>query len=132
MFWVQEGSKIDAVWTLIVPWNSRMVSGEMVIRYKDQRIPVSITGPKVEVKWADIVGRDTWRQDDDVPAQATATIRFKGKETEEFVDLLGIAFPVVLQRGYAPLPFGSGNESWETECRVQYSSAGRSAVKCSK
>lgn len=131
---VVAGSRISQKWVLVVPNSKEVVAGELRIRYRDSVLTYNLA-PKqhtIEIPWRDIVGRDTWRLEDEAPAQVTGAVRFKTKTGEGWTDVLGIAFPIVLKEGYTPMPIDSGNAAWMTTCRVQYSTAGRSAIECKR
>jgi hypothetical protein len=127
---VTEGAEVVETWAFTFPWAPGFVDGDLNVEYLGQTHVFKITGPTLEVPWKLLTGGATWKQEDRAPAQARAAIKFKAPDGDHWVDLLGYAFPIVLKQGYAPLPLDSGRNFTELVCRLQYTSAGRSAVQC--
>lgn len=131
MLRVVEGSLIQEIITLPVPLGGPLLAVELRIRYKGEIIPWTVDKLPVEIPWKELIKHDTWQLDDESPVQISGTVRYQGGTNEEFFRVLGFVFPVVLKKGYSPMPIDSGNHTWETECKIQYSTAGRSAIQCS-
>lgn len=129
---VKEGAKIDSVWRLIVPVGSNsFLKGELTVFYRDISKTYPLTQPLVEIPWKDFFAADTWSKDFDGEALALAQIHWKTPEgIEEVWTARGIAKLVVTAQGYDPLPMDSNLGTWGTNCKFQFSTAGRSAVEC--
>ncbi len=127
---VTEGADVSETWTFAFPWAPGFVDGDLNIEYLGQTHMFKITGPSMDIQWRVLTGGDKWTVEHAKPAQARAALRFDAADGAHWVDLLGFAFPVVLKKGYAPLPFGSGIKISDLACTVQYSSAGRSVIRC--
>lgn len=127
---VKEGATISEKIVFIVPWTKDSDWGQISLRYKDRVITYPVEGVKIEIPWSDVVEAEKWSLEVEAPVQARAAIRYKTDTGAVFVDLLGYVFPVVLRQGYDPLPMDSGVEAFQNTCRVQYTSAGRSAIEC--
>lgn len=130
---VVDGSVITEEWQLILPHDPKAgTEGTIRIRYRDNLMSIPITGPVVKIPWKEIVRSERWNPSLEGPAQAVATIKVETPHGPQWVDMLGIAIPIVLSRGYEPLPMDSGAEKFATDCKVQYTTAGRSAITCGK
>lgn len=128
----KKGDKIDEVWRLFFPVHSAVKGGEVVIYFKNQTAkPYPIKGSVVEIPWKEVVGNDTWMPEHDGLASALAVIEYTNAEgIEETIKMRGDARLIMLEPGYDPMPFGSPSAMTETVCKIQYSTAGRTAVKC--
>jgi hypothetical protein len=115
-----------------MPKDKKVISGEITVRYKGTKKSYAVTENTVVIPWKEITGHDVWLAADDGIAQATGAVKFKGPTGEEWADVLGIAFVIVLQPGYTPLPIDSGDAQWSATCAVRYTTKGRSAIECSK
>lgn len=130
---VKEGSPISSVWRLVVPVeNNVFLGGELTVYFKDQSRSYPINQPVIEIPWTNFFAPNTnWSRDMDGEALALAQIRWKNPQgIEETWRARGIAKIVVTKVGYDPLPIDSGFIAWKTACRIQYSTAGRSALEC--
>lgn len=127
---VTEGAEVVETWSLVFPWAGSFVDGDVSVSYLGTEHRFKVTGPQLDIPWKLLTGKATWSKGDDSPAQARAALKFHQDDGDHWVDLLGFAFPIVLKQGYAPLPLDSGRSFTEAVCRLQYSSAGRSAVEC--
>lgn len=129
---VVEGAPIEQKWVMVVPHAPKFIAGEIRVRYKDVVKTYPVTSDVVIVPWKDFIGHETWQLDDEAPAQALGVFRYEGETGEVFVDVLGMAYLIVLQKGYSPMPIDSGLSAWKTKCEIAYSTAGRSAIRCSE
>jgi hypothetical protein len=129
---VKEGQAVDSVWRLFFPVPSGNVTGgEVQVNFKDVVKSYAITGPLLEIPWADFFEDKVWRLSYNGIALALAVVRYKDKEgIEETVRARGEARVLVLKEGYDPMPIGSPFGTFKTKCVIEYSTAGRSAVKC--
>lgn len=128
---VVEGAPISEVWQFVIP-KDRLKAGEIKIRYK-QRVfvkAVSADSNIVSIPWRDVIGADTWTLDMDAPVQAVGTIKYDSGTGDRMVDVLGLTYLIVLKKGYSPMPIDSGFEGWKTDCKIAYSTSGRSSLEC--
>jgi hypothetical protein len=131
---VREGEPIESSWKLVIPEDRKAVQGwEVDVYFRDGNRPAHFQGqgPLVELPWKEFLGQSTWTKDLDGEAMALLLVRYKLENgIEEIVKFRGLAKLVVTAAGYDRLPIDSGFAAWKTSCKVQYSTAGRSAVKC--
>lgn len=129
---VKEGQPIASSWNLVLPLDKNIfISGELTVYFKDISRTYPIKQSVVEIPWKDILGDTTWKPEHDGEAMALAQIRWKTPEgVEEIWRARGLAKIIVTKPGYDPLPMDSGFVTWGTKCEIQYSTAGRSAIKC--
>lgn len=130
---VKEGSPIASVWRLVVPIeNNVFLGGELTVYFKDLSKTYALKEPVIEIPWADFFApSSTWSRDMDGEALALALIRWKTPAgIEEIWNARGIAKVVVTNQGYDPLALDSGFNAWSRTCKIQYSTAGRSALEC--
>lgn len=128
---VKEGQAIDSTWRLFFPDGVGVLSGEVMVMFKDVTRQYAVNSNVVEIPWADFFDDDVWRLDYDGYARALGVVRFKDKEgIERTAKFRGEARVLVLKEGYDPMPIDSGFAGWKTRCRIQWSTAGRSAVEC--
>lgn len=131
---VVQGAAITQSWIMILPVKRGLRSGEIRVRYKDslRTFPINPDTAVFILPWREIIGHDEWALEDEAPAQALAKLEFEDFPGLTYVDIMGVAFVVVLKRGYSPMPIDSGAEYFTTDCKIEYSTAGRSAILCSK
>lgn len=128
---VREGRLIREKWVLIVPYDSRVEYGGIRIRWKDTIKTYPVKSPLVIIPFKDIIGETRWKKEHEAPLQAQVGLKVRDSNGETvWVDLLGYAFLIVLTESYHPLFIDSGNQFFETTCKIQYSTAGRSAITC--
>lgn len=128
---VKENAKIQSSWRLVLPVGGNFIGGELVVYYKDQSFTTAINEKVVEIPWSQLVKRDVWHLDDDGEALALATIRYKDDQgIEKIWKARGIAKLIVTKESYDPMPIDSEFYTWGTTCKIQYSTAGRSAIEC--
>lgn len=128
----KRGSEIASSWQVVLPEGDRILGGEVEVTFRDVTRTYPVLGSLVSIPFKDILGTTHWEASHDGFALALATIRYQGRETEEVVRARGIAFIVVTDPGYDPLPIDSDTGVFKTKCEIQMSTAGRSALKCSK
>lgn len=128
---VVEGAKVAEHLRIVVPVD-KVLSCEIRVRYKGvaKSFSCAANGNVALIPWRELVGGEFYERGDEGPAQLIGSARVKGPDGDRFVDVLGYAFLVVLGKGYSPMPIDSGNQAWGTNCKVQYSTAGRSALVC--
>jgi hypothetical protein len=110
---------------------SGSVTGEVDVYYRDLHKTYAIGRSILEIPWRDFFGQDKWTSDLDGEALALDIVRWVDsagivRETK----YRGIAKIVVTKPGYERMPMDSGQHQWQTTCRIQYSTSGRSALKC--
>lgn len=128
---VKEGQPIEASWILIIPEGRRILGGEIKVFWKDIVKSYAVAGSVVTIPWKDIIGQEVWDMEHRSQALALGEIRYKTNEgLEETVAVRGQAVILVLKDGYSPLPIDSGLAAFSTTCKVEYSTSGRSAIKC--
>lgn len=128
---VVEGQPVTQEWLLILPVDKNSIGGEVVVFYRGIERSFPVTNRVISVPWRELIGSDTWKTQHDGEALALASIRYKnGTGLEEQLLLRGIAKLVVVKPSYTRLPIDSNLQAWGSECKIQYSSAGRSAVSC--
>lgn len=129
-----EGSSVSAVWRIVVPSGKRVKGGQLIVSYKDIRKSYAPVDSVVTVPFADLVG-NTWDKAAEGEAEALAILQWQDdRGLIQETRALGIARILVLSKDYAVLPLDSGVQSFEAEvkCRLQYTSAGRSAYRCER
>lgn len=130
---VKEGTPVSSGWRIIIPVHENLLGGELTVYYKDFSRSYAIGGPIIEVPWIDLVRDPLWKASHDDVALALAQVRYKDEQgIEKIVRARGIAILSVLAQGYDPMPIDSGFAAFGTTCKIQYSTAGRSALKCSE
>lgn len=131
---VREGDAIESSWKLFIPTSGRNILGwEIDVYYRDAAHTVHQTGSDgiIDIPWKSFFGQSTWSRDMDGEALALVSVRYKNAQgLEELVKFRGIAKIVVTRQGYDRLPIDSGYAAWGETCKIQYSTAGRSAVQC--
>jgi hypothetical protein len=128
---VKEGTTVSSGWRLIVPTGDKILGGEVTIYYKDFSKSYGVTDKVIEVPWRDLVTDHTWKESHDGIAVAIAQIRYVDPGgIEKIMRARGMAIINVLKPGYDPMPIDSGFAAWKTECKVEYSTAGRGALGC--
>ena len=128
----KEGQSISSSWNLVVPAGEReLLGGEVVIYGLDQPKTFPVKDKVVVIPWRDIFGDESWKTSHAGVLTALAQIRWKTPEgIEEIWNAKGVAIVLVLKQGYDEIPIDSGFSAWGTKCKVQYSTAGRSALEC--
>jgi hypothetical protein len=129
---VSEGMPIQSVWRVYFPDIKRpILGGELNVYFNDVQRSYKISGPMLEIPWADFFEDKVWRREYDGSARALGIIRYVDAEgVEQTIKVRGEARVLVLKEGYAPMPIGSGFAGMKTHCVIEYSSAGRVAVGC--
>lgn len=126
---VVEKGEAAEVMRIVMPKDKR-VTGEIRVRYKGVVKSYPVTGSVVQIPLRDVIGKERYEREDQGIIQMTGSLRAELPDGVRFTDVLGYAFLVVLGEGYTPMPIDSGNAAWGSTCRVQYSTAGRSALEC--
>lgn len=130
---VKEGSEIDRSWQLIIPSGHRYVlGGEVDVYYKGihKQYPIKKDSEILEIKWDEFFGKKKWSKDLDGEVLALVLLKYDKKGIIEIAKFRGIAKIIVIKQGYSRMPIGSGFSGWETDCKIQYSTAGRGALEC--
>lgn len=128
---VTEGTKIESSWNLIVPSGRPIQSVELDVYYRDIHKTYSPTGKVVTIPWKEFFGAERWDSSHDGEALALLLVTFLDeREQPVLVKFRGIAKIVVTKKTYSRLPIDSSTAAWKYNCKVQMTSAGRSAVSC--
>lgn len=127
-----EGTKISSAWNMVLPKKSGTVLGtDIDVYYRDIHKAYSASGMVLTIPWADFFGTDTWGPQHDGVAMALAKVRWQDENGLEKVLLFrGYAKLIITKPGYARMPIDSGFAAFGATCKIQYSTAGRSAVSC--
>lgn len=130
---VKEGTAIESVWRVFLPVGKEILGGEVAVFFKDIQKTYSVQPDQilVEVPWSDLVAGGIWKTSDEGTALIVAKLRFKDAQgIERLIRAKGLAILQINPKDYDLMPIDSGFQAWEGTCRVQYSTAGRSAVEC--
>lgn len=128
---VKIGSSIDTTWQLVVPASKRVKRGQVTVYWKDASKSYALTGNVTNVPLRDLIGHSTWARADRGIMTALAELEYEDSEgVMRVVRAEAMAVLMPLAASYDPLPFGSGLGAWGAKCEVEYSTAGRSALKC--
>lgn len=127
----------SATWTLVVPPPStaqQVTALEIdvyVPKYSLHKTYSAANDWALEIPFSDLFGT-TWTADqDEAVVEALATITYVDNEKVNHVlKTRAIAFMVITAAGYDRMQVDSGNQAWGVTCKVQISTAGRSAVEC--
>lgn len=122
-----DGDPVNSQWTIYTPWNGDAVSGEVRVKFGDKVLTLPIDDFIVNLDWKQLMG-DSWAPNKAGLVQALATVKFKDK----VVQALGYAFIVILKPGFDPIPMSSYGAVTTSTCTIEYTTAGRSRVLCSK
>lgn len=129
---VHEGDAIDTVVSIVLP--KKHIGGEITVNYRSITKTYGVKEGDLlfEIPLKEFFETDHWvRADHNGIALVLAALRFKDAQNIEYVGKArGMAIFVVMVPDYNPMPIDSGFHASETEvtCKVQYSTAGRSAV----
>lgn len=130
---VKENAPIDSSLRLIVPAGGKAIKGgEITLYYRDisKSYPI-LNNPLIEIPWSEFFGQEKWSRALDGEVLALAQIRYETPEgIEEIWRARGVAKIIVTREGYDPIPLDSGFAAWGVNCKITYSTAGRSDVKC--
>lgn len=128
---VVEGTRIESSWKIFVPRGTNIKGGEVQVFYRDIKKTYAVTSGIVEIPWMDFFERTLWRSDMDGEVMALVQIRWMSPlGIEEITQYRGMAKIVVTKTGYSRIPIDSNQAAWGTNCKIQYSTAGRSVVEC--
>lgn len=131
---VAEGTKVSGDWLLVIPQGATTLGGELHAIFKDTDKTYAIApGSKTfSLPWRDFFSESaTWTQGMNGSVMALLTLQWKdGQGVVQTSGFRGLAYVNVLKAGYSRLPIGSSLSAWKTNCQIEYTTAGRSAVKC--
>lgn len=129
---VKENQPIESVWRLFFPAPHGDISGgELTVNFHDVSKSYAITGPILDIHWSDFFQDKVWKKEYNGIALALAFVRYKDEQgVERMVKARGEARILVLAEGYDPLPIGTPFGQFKLKCKVEFSTAGRSAVEC--
>lgn len=129
------GDTISSSWVLVVPppkTAQQVTGGTVDVYFRDIHKSYPISGWAVPIAFADVLGVSKWTKDLDLGVmEALITINWVDNSgVNQVTQFRGIAVLLITTSGYSRLPINSGNQAWGTTCKVQYSTAGRSALQC--
>lgn len=129
---VKENTPMESVWRLFFPVpGGNVTGGELTVNFKDVSKSYAISGPVVEIHWSDFFADKVWKKDYNGIALALAVVRYKDEQgVERTVKARGEARVLVLSEGYDPMPIGTPFGQFKLKCKIEFSTAGRSAVDC--
>jgi hypothetical protein len=129
---VTQGTKIESAWTLVIP-QTNVSGGEVDVYLRDiqKSYPIGVGSKTLIIPWTDFFPSGIWDLPMSGEAMALVLVKFKdGTGIEKTVRYRGLAKILVTKPDYTALPIDSGFSTWKTDCKVQYSTAGRGALKC--
>lgn len=128
-----EGATISSSWKIIVPNGGSVVGNQIIVYFKDIQKTYSATDSTITIPFADILQSTVWSKDLDGEVTALALIQYKDNSgIIQTSHAMGIARLLILPSSYSVLPLDSGLAVWGTtiKCKLEYSTAGRSAYNC--
>lgn len=129
----KDGTPIGSDWVIILPPKGKIKAGTVVVDYKDieKSYDVPVTG-LLRIPFSDIIPDTEWSRSEHsfTTVQARAKIIYQGNTTVEEWQARAIALLIVTSPDYDPLPMDSGIQLYTSICKLQYTSAGRSALQC--
>lgn len=127
----KEGSPITQKLKIVAPNDNAVLESRIRVRFRDRVLERTWPRGLVEISYTELLGENVWSDNLDGPVQVLATFKYRDqKGVEKFVDALGLSFLIVLPDGYDPLPIDSGVAAFTQSCRIEYTTAGRSSIKC--
>lgn len=129
---VTSGTTIASNWNLVIPTSGKITGGSVDVYYRDIHKSYPIGKDSVlAISWSDFFGTTTWTAAQDGEAEALLAVSWTDQNgVSQQTNFRGIAKIVVTAPGYATLPIDSGFQAFATDCKIQYSTAGRGAVSC--
>lgn len=127
---VTAGTKISSVWRVIFPWGDHIRGGELVAHFRDVTKTYAVKGQALEIPFSDFYGHDIWDSSDDGEILLVGKLRYFDGTSERQWWARGIALVIVTLPEYSVLPIDSGYAGMKTRCKIQYTTAARSAIKC--
>jgi hypothetical protein len=129
------GDSVNGSWTLIAPKPQtalQVTGGTIDLYYRDLHKSYPVTDWATSILFSDFFGISKWTNAyDEGVVEALLTLNWIDNEkVNRITKYRGVALLLVTAAGYDRMPIDSGNQAWGTSCDVQYSTAGRSAVKC--
>lgn len=130
-----DGDKMQSSWNLVAPKPKsalQVTGGTIDIYYRDVHRSYPISDWLIPIPFKDIFNTEAWSADQNqVMVEALITLNWiDNQNIAQVTRYRGFALVLVLKQGYERLPIDSGNAAWGTTCKVQYSTAGRGAIKC--
>lgn len=130
-----EGDKISSSWVLIAPKPKaaiQVTGGTIDIFFKDIHRSYPISDWTIPIPFHDIFNAEAWDSNENqVMVEALVTLNWVDNQQISQVSLYrGFALILIMKQGYGRMPIDSGNAAWGSTCKVQYSTAGRGAIKC--
>jgi hypothetical protein len=129
-----EGAAVAGSWVLIIPRGDTTGQGTLSVYFRDgvRSYAVPKGAASFEIPWKDFfLGEPKWKPEMGGVAMALLAMPYRDAEgIDRVAKFRGMAYLEVLKPGYVPLPIGSELGTWATDCRITYSTSGRSAVSC--
>ncbi len=132
---VKAGSPVSNTWTLVLPHASGVKGGEADAQYRGQSAQYGIQEgqAQLDIPLKDLIGHGTWEASDAGTAVVFVALNIDAGTGMMPVKARGFLFIVVTDPSYDPLAIDSGYIADKTTCKeqeVQFSTAGRTAIKC--
>lgn len=128
----KEGSVIASHWTLVLAQGGNIKGGECDVQYRDLSLSIAIKPGLAfyDISLADLMGHTSWATKDSGTAVVYCNVDVDTGSGIQPVKARGFAFFIVTSPDYDPMPIDSGFVAVSTDCKIQYSTSGRSAIKC--
>lgn len=123
----KEGTPISSTWVLVLPKGK---GGEVSVQYRDVTRTYAVTGTTITIPLKDFFDHENWEKTDAGTAVLYAKVIYNSGTGDAVFTARGFAFFIVTDNTYDPMPIDSGYSAFQTQCKIQYSTSGRSAIGC--
>lgn len=127
---VWEGDPIGQGLQIVVPQGDAVKALEVSAHYNGTKTSFASKNNVLVIPYQQLTKHTEWSLDDDGVVQIYAKVQVEKDSEPLWIDAQAYAYIVVLRKGYSPLPLNSGVEAFKTNCKVQYTTAGRSVAAC--
>jgi hypothetical protein len=129
---VKEEAPVDASMQFVLPTGKKITGGELHLDYRDVSKSYAITKESgvISVPYSDLISHPAWQKADEGTILVRAKVEYDSGQGQAVLNMSGLVFVIVHQKGYDPMPLDSGYVAFKTNCTVVYSTVGRSAVSC--
>lgn len=126
----KEGSPISSEWVVALPDGHN--GGQAVVQYRDVTLSYGIENGQTQlnIPLKDLMGHATWSKDDSGTSVLFVNLLFDGGTGTMTSKARGFAFFIITSNDYDPLPINSPYGVGQVDCKIQYSTSGRSAIDC--
>ena len=129
------GDIVAGKWILIAPPPKnakKVIGGSVDLYYRDLHKAYPITDWTIPIDFKNFLGNGTWSKDfHEGVIEALVSVSWVDNQgIQQITRFRGIAVLIVTDLGYERLAIDSGNQTWGTSCKVQYTNAGRGSVVC--